>query len=159
MRCRMHYAETPELFVRRKTKKFEPPLSVVLKGKAKVDMHQWFWPARIKGASEPALLCDPLYAYVQPNAPRPVKVEDRYYIQQGPTPDSVLVEYYGHTKVAGFGKVLAPLFKSQWREIKEGAREGLARLQGRPAEGAAGAKLGAASEMLATPERGATSVL
>ena len=144
----------------RKTKKFEPPLSVVLKGKAKVDMHQWFWPARIKGASEPALLRDPALR-LQPTkrVTRPVKVEDRYYIQQGPTPDSVLVEYYGHTKVAGFGKVLAPLFKSQWREIKEGARAGLARLQGRPAEGAAGAKLGAASEMLATPERGATSVL
>ena len=42
----------------RKTKKFEPPLSVVLKGKAKVDMHQWFWPARIKGACKPALLRD-----------------------------------------------------------------------------------------------------
>jgi hypothetical protein len=44
-----------------KTKKFEPPLRVVLKGKAKVDMHQWFWPARIKGASRPccALLAAP----------------------------------------------------------------------------------------------------
>ena len=88
-----------------------------------------------------------------------MKVEDRYYVQQGPTADSVLVEYYGHTKVTGFGKVLSPLFKSQWREIKEGAREGLARLQGRPAEGGAGAKLGATREMLATPERGATAAL
>ena len=119
-----------------KMKKLQIPLSVVLKGKAKIDMHQWFWPARIK-----------------------VKVEDRYFVQEGPTAGSTLVEFYGHTKVIGFGKVLSPLFKSQWREIKNGAREGLARLQGRPAEGAAGAKLGAAHDMLATPARGPTAEL
>ena len=93
------------------------------------------------------------------NALRPVKVEDRYFIQEGPTADSVLVEFYGHTKVMGFGKILSPLFKSQWREIKNGAREGLARLQGRPAEGAAGGKLSKSHDMLATPARGPSAAV
>ena len=33
-----------------KVKKFEPPLTLVLKGKAKYDAKQWYWPAKIKGA-------------------------------------------------------------------------------------------------------------
>ena len=33
-----------------KVKKFEPPLVLVLKGKAKYDAKQWYWPAKIKGA-------------------------------------------------------------------------------------------------------------
>ena len=139
-----------------KIKKFEPPLRVVLKGKAKVDMHQWFWPGRVKGASG---TCCALCAPPTKHAMRPVKVEDRYFIQEGPTADSVLVEFYGHTKVMGFGKILAPLFKSQWREIKNGAREGLARVQGRPAEGAAGAKLSTTHELLATPARGPSTAV
>lgn len=36
-----------------KVKTFEPPFSVTLKGKAKVDMHLWYWPSRIKGARSP----------------------------------------------------------------------------------------------------------
>ena len=79
-------------------------------------------------------------------------MEDRYFVQEGPTPGSTLVEYYGHTKVVGFGKLLSPLFKSQWKEIKQSAREGLARLQGRPAEGAIGTKNQGAEA--ATPARG-----
>jgi hypothetical protein len=38
-----------------KVKKIEPPFSVELKGKAKVDIHQWWWPARLKGACSPRL--------------------------------------------------------------------------------------------------------
>jgi hypothetical protein len=44
------------------------------------------------------------------------------------------VEYYGHVQVKGLGKLLAPQFKAAWRDIKYGAREGLARVRGRPAE-------------------------
>ena len=34
-----------------KVKKFEPPFSVTLKGTARnLDLHLWYWPARIKGA-------------------------------------------------------------------------------------------------------------
>jgi hypothetical protein len=44
------------------------------------------------------------------------------------------VEYYGHVKVKGLGKVLSPQFKAAWREIKANAKEGLARVRGRPAE-------------------------
>ena len=83
-----------------------------------------------------------------------MKCEDRYYIQQGPSPDSSLVEYYGHVHLVGAAKLLAPVFKPQWRDIKQGAREGLARLQGRPAEGELGAKQGAARDVQATPARG-----
>ena len=32
-----------------KVKTLEVPQSVVLKGKMKVDMHAWYWPAKIKG--------------------------------------------------------------------------------------------------------------
>ncbi len=52
------------------------------------------------------------------------------------------MEYYGHVKVKGMGKILAPQFKAEWRAIKEAAREGLARRLGRPAETAAAAAVG-----------------
>jgi hypothetical protein len=37
-------------------KKLEPPFSVELKGKAKIDIHQWWWPGRVKGACSPRQL-------------------------------------------------------------------------------------------------------
>lgn len=82
----------------------------------------------------------------------PSQVKDKYYVQDGPTDNSAVVEYFGNVKVKGLGKLLTPLFKSEWREIKANAREGLARLQGRPAEGALGSK--PAREAQATPARG-----
>jgi len=39
-----------------KVKKLEPPCSVELKGKAKIDIHQWWWPGRVKGACSPRQL-------------------------------------------------------------------------------------------------------
>jgi hypothetical protein len=50
------------------------------------------------------------------------------------------VEHYSHFHLVGVSKLLAPLLKPQWRDIKAAAREGLARLQGRPAEGELGAQ-------------------
>jgi hypothetical protein len=67
-------------------------------------------------------------------------VIDRYYIQEGPRKDASLVEHYSHFHLVGVSKLLAPLLKPQWRDIKAAAREGLARLQGRPAEGELGAQ-------------------
>ena len=88
-----------------------------------------------------------------------MNVTDRYYVQQGPRESTSLVEYYGHVKIVGFAKVLSPLFKAQWRDVKQGAREGLARLQGRPAEGAFGAKHGASRDVQATPARGPAATM
>lgn len=44
------------------------------------------------------------------------------------------VEHYSHTEVKGLATILAPKFKSEWRDITNAAREGLARVRGRPAE-------------------------
>jgi hypothetical protein len=33
-----------------KIKTLTPPQELVLKGKMKVDMHAWYWPAKVKGA-------------------------------------------------------------------------------------------------------------
>ncbi len=61
------------------------------------------------------------------------------------------VEYYGHTKANNLGKLILPRIKREWRDIKAAAREGLARVRGRPAEKAP--KVEIAGGGAAVPER------
>ena len=44
------------------------------------------------------------------------------------------MECFSHTEAKGLDKLLLPKFKAEWRAVKDAAREGLARRQGRPAE-------------------------
>jgi hypothetical protein len=37
-----------------KVKTLAPPQELILKGKMKVDMHAWYWPAKVKGAQRTA---------------------------------------------------------------------------------------------------------
>ena len=64
-----------------------------------------------------------------------------------------MVECFSHTEAKGLDKLLLPAFKKEWRAVKEAAREGLARRQGRPAEAET-----ATSQMAAARELGGARV-
>ncbi len=86
-----------------KVKTLEAPQSVVLKGKMKVDMHAWYWPAKIKGER-----CSSALQQRRDAMPRhsddadadfgcaalhgaAVKVTDKYYVQDGPSENTSVV--------------------------------------------------------------------
>ncbi len=86
--------------VKWKVKTLERPHEVMLKGKMHVNLHHWYWPAKIKGArpctaprcdAAPAEALTASVAAAAATHELPVKVLDKYFVQDGPGPNTSVV--------------------------------------------------------------------